>query len=459
MRHLLSLSVHQDQDVVTARQRAVHITHLLGFERLEQTGVAAAVSEIVSNACRYAKGGVVSFLVDDAAAPQRLIVRVTDQGSGIPGLEDVLSGRCRSGAGIGVVGAHRLVDRFTIESTASGTTVILEKYLSPHAEPVTAARARAIAEAVALKRPEGPEGPVEDIEQQNQRLLLTLDLLQRKQLELVELNRELEDTNRGIVALHAALDEKADHLRRTDQLKSRFLSNVSHELRTPLNSIIGLANLMIDDRRQDGRDPEPEVLYIRKAAEQLSELVNDLLDLAVVEAGKTVVRPGVCDVRTLFAALRGMVRPLLPTQSVSLVFDPADDLPPLYTDEGKLSQILRNLLSNALKFTEQGEVRVSASQSAVDGPIRFSVADTGIGIAPADQARIFDEFTQLEHPLQRDRAGAGLGLALSKRLTELLGGTLSVESEPGMGSTFTVAIPLAFPILADPGDRGLRVDS
>jgi signal transduction histidine kinase/CheY-like chemotaxis protein len=443
MRHLLSLAVHHDQDVVTSRQRAAQIAQLLGLDTSEQTRIATAVSEIVRNAFRYATGGVVAFAVDGESKPQRLIIRVTDKGPGIAHLDDVLSGRYRSttGMGLGIVGARRLMDKFDIQATAGGTTVVLEKFLSTRQPLVTAERAHQIAMAVA-RRP--PVGLIEEIQQQNQALLHTLEELQRKQQELVHLNRELEDTNRGVVALYAELDEKADHLRRADELKSRFLSNMTHEFRTPVNSILGLSNLLMEDRQRDGREPEPEVLYIRKAAEQLSEIVNDLLDLAKVEAGKTVVRPVEFKVENLFGALRGMLRPMLLNQSVSLVFEDADALPPLSTDEGKLSQILRNLLSNALKFTERGEVRVSAAGPDANGMMSFAVADTGIGIAPDDQPRVFEEFAQVEHPLQRHVRGTGLGLPLSRRLAELLGGTLTVTSELGVGSTFVVTVPAHF---------------
>jgi CheY-like chemotaxis protein/nitrogen-specific signal transduction histidine kinase len=260
----------------------------------------------------------------------------------------------------------------------------------------------------------------------------------------VHVNRELEDTNRGVVALYAELDEKADHLRRADELKSRFLSNMTHEFRTPVNSIIGLTRLLMDDRHREGRDVEPELKYIREAAEQLSELVNDLLDLAKVEAGKTTVRTTEFHVDSLFGALRGMLRPLLLNQSVALVFEGVDDLPPLYTDEAKVSQILRNLISNGLKFTERGEVRISARLGPADGTIVFEVSDTGIGIHSRDLERIFDEFTQLEHRMQKRAKGTGLGLALSKRLAEFLGGALTVRSEPGVGSTFALRIPMHY---------------
>ena len=439
MRHLLSLALQHDQDVVTARARAAQLGQMLGFDSSEQTRVATAVSEIVRNAFRYASGGSVAFAVDEEAKPQRLIVRVSDQGPGIAQLDDVLSGKYQSGTGmgLGIVGARRLMDDFSIQTSPQGTTVTLQKFLAPRHAVITLDRARQISDAIARTR---PTGLIEEIQHQNQALLRALDDLQRKQQELVHLNRELEDTNRGVVALYAELDEKADHLRRADELKSRFLSNMTHEFRTPVNSILGLSNLMIEERQRAGREAEPEAIYIRKAAEQLSELVNDLLDLAKVEAGKTVVRPAEFQVENLFGALRGMLRPLLMNQSVSLVFEDAAALRPVYSDEGKVSQILRNLISNALKFTERGEVRVSAAEEEPD-LIVFRVADTGIGIAEADQSRIFEEFTQVEHRLQAHVRGTGLGLPLSRRLAELLGGTLGVASEPAVGSTFMLRVP------------------
>jgi CheY-like chemotaxis protein len=163
-----------------------------------------------------------------------------------------------------------------------------------------------------------------------------------------------------------------------------------------------------------------------------------------VEAGKTAVRAGEFEVGNLFGALRGMLRPLLVNRSVSLVFEEVTDLPPMHTDEGKVSQILRNFISNALKYTEKGEVRVAAAVDVDRDEVVFRVADTGIGVAPEDLDRIFEEFVQIEHPLQRGVKGTGLGLPLSKRLAELLGGRVWVESEVGAGSVFFAAIPIRF---------------
>jgi signal transduction histidine kinase/CheY-like chemotaxis protein len=289
-----------------------------------------------------------------------------------------------------------------------------------------------------------PSNPFEEIQQQNQELLLALAELHKREEALTQLNRELEDTNRGVVALYAELDEKADSLKRANELKTRFLSNMSHEFRTPLNSVISLSRMLLDP--MDGEltsEQEKQVSFIRKAAEGLSELVNDLLDLAKVEAGKIVVQPDSFEVSELFGTLRGMLRPLLAhNSSIALVFEEPRDIPTLYTDEGKVAQILRNFISNALKFTPSGEVRVSAVR--VGNTITFSVADTGIGIAPEDRERIFEEFVQVDSPLQRQVKGTGLGLPLSCKLAELLGGKVWVTSTIGVGSTFFASIPLVY---------------
>jgi signal transduction histidine kinase/DNA-binding response OmpR family regulator len=446
---LISLFIRLEQDVVAARQRARQIAARLGFEIQDQTRIATAVSEIARNAFMYAGGGKVEIAVEGRRAPQLLIVRVSDRGPGIRDLDSVLAGRYRSatGMGLGMLGARRMVDHFEVASRpGAGTTVTLGKLFSRRAPEIGAAGLAALADALGR---EAPQGTLEEVRQQNQELLRTLEELRQRQEDLSRLNAELQDTNRGVLALYAELDEKADTLRRADEMKSRFLSNMSHEFRTPLNSMMALSRLLLEDTGQPlGPEQQRQVGYIRRAAEDLTELVNDLLDLAKVEAGKIVVRPADFDVRDLFAALRGMLRPLLLNEHVNLVFEEPDGLPPMHTDEGKVSQILRNLLSNALKFTERGEIRVTARAAGEGerGPlVAFSVADTGIGIAPADQDRIFEEFGQLDSPVQRRVRGTGLGLPLVRRLATLLGGSVSLESTPGIGSTFTTVLPARFP--------------
>jgi len=175
---------------------------------------------------------------DESKVSQILIVTVSDRGNGIPHLEAVLDGRYRSptGMGLGIVGTRRLMDNFSVKTGPRGTTVSLKKML-PRRSALTAATLTELAARLAAER---PKGPVEEVQQQNQELLQTLDALRARQEELERVNRELEDTNRGVVALYAELDERADHLRRADELKTRFLSNMTHEFRTPVNSILAL---------------------------------------------------------------------------------------------------------------------------------------------------------------------------------------------------------------------------
>ena len=309
---LLSMTIRYEQDVVAVRQKARQVAAAVGFDGQDQTRIATAISELARNAFMYARGGAVEFLVEGQGSPQILVIRVSDRGPGIADVDAVLSGRYRSrtGMGLGMAGARRLVDRFEVTSSpGQGTTVMVGKLFSRRAPELHAAELRALASTLAQA---APQSPMEEIRQQNQELIGALEQLRQRQEDLSRLNAELEDTNRGVVALYAELDEKADTLRRADELKSRFLSHMSHEFRTPLNSVRALSALLLDDRESPlTAEQRRQVGYIRQAADDLSELVNDLLDLAAVEAGKTVVRPAEFDLRNLFAALRGMLRPLL----------------------------------------------------------------------------------------------------------------------------------------------------
>jgi CheY-like chemotaxis protein/two-component sensor histidine kinase len=228
-------------------------------------------------------------------------------------------------------------------------------------------------------------------------------------------------------------------------MKSKILSNMIHEFRTPLNSIRALSRLLMDCRDGElNEEQAKQVGFIAKAADDLTELVNDLLDLAKIEAGKTEVRPVEFSIANLFSALRGMLRPLLVSEEVKLVFDDVPASLVMYNDEGKVSQILRNFISNAIKFTEKGEVRVSAVLNEDGRTVSLSVADTGVGIRAEDQGVIFDEFAQVPNKLQGRVKGTGLGLPLCRRLARLMNGEVRVQSEPGVGSTFTTTLPVHF---------------
>jgi len=460
---ILSMRIEQELDVVASRQRARQIAALCGFNAQDQARIATAVSELARNVYSYAGTGRVEFAVEGSTSPQLLVIRIEDKGPGIPHLDLVLSGRYQSstGMGMGIVGARRLMDQFDIRTgteqgadagteagagagtgvgTGAGTIITLKKLL-PHDAPLMTAAG--IGEMSVQFAALAPDVSVAEVQQQNRELLATLAELKARQDELMQLTRELEDTNRGVVALYAELDEKADHLRRADEMKTRFLSNMSHEFRTPLSSIRALTRLLLE--RVDGDlspEQEKQVRFILKGAESLTELVDDLLDLAKIEAGKIDVRAAPFEVNDMFSALRGMLRPLLVSATVDLLFDEPEQPITMMTDEAKLSQILRNFISNALKFTEAGHVRVSATLLPKGDAVRFDVADTGIGIAPEHQQLIFEEFSQVENRLQHRVKGTGLGLPLCRKLASLLGGSVSMKSTPGAGSTFSATIPL-----------------
>ncbi len=254
------------------------------------------------------------------------------------------------------------------------------------------------------------------------------------------LRSELEETNQGVLALYAELDQQAEQLKHASELKSRFLSYMSHEFRTPLVSILSITRMLedqVDGPLSDGQ--RTQVGFISRSTRELSEMVDDLLDLAKIEAGRITISPAWFDMMDLFSALRGMFRPLVEGAGVELIFEPPSGPTQLYTDDKKLAQILRNFISNALKFTQRGEIRVSARAFGED-EIRFSVRDTGIGIAPELHERIFQDFSQVDSPLQKKVRGTGLGLALCRRFAELLGGRVGVESAPGAGSEFFVIL-------------------
>ena len=266
--------------------------------------------------------------------------------------------------------------------------------------------------------------------------------LEESRREAHELRSELEETNRGVLALYAELDAQAEQLREATELKSRFLAYMSHEFRTPINSIRSITRLLLD--RVDGpltEEQEKQVSFVQQNATEFAEMVDDLLDLAKVEAGRVEISPAWFEMVDLFSALRGMFKPVLTNPAVSLVFEEPHDVPKLYTDDRKLSQILRNFISNALKFTPKGEVRVSARFEG-NSMVTFSVTDTGIGISPEFHESIFQDFSQVQSPLQKRLRGTGLGLSLSKRLAELLGGSVRLDSATGRGSVFSVTIPV-----------------
>jgi signal transduction histidine kinase len=411
--------------VFAARQLGREVAAELGLERQDQVRVATALSEVGRSAVITAQTAVIAFDADQAD----LILTVTFDSE--PPAD-------------GTSAATRLMD----ETAVAGPVLRMRKR-----RPATARLdVRLVTDRLAALF---PPSPLDDLRRNNEDLIRALDDLRQQKEQLVAVNAELEETNqgvmamygqlseeleqtnRGVVALYAELDEKSERLREASEAKNRFWANISHELRTPLNSIIGLTRLLADP---GGGSLDPEQLHqvdlIQTAGRTLLTLVNDLLDVAKAESGRLRIDPMTVALPVLLGRLRGLVRPMAEGRPIEVIVSDEGAPDSVLTDELALTAILRNLVSNGIKYTNSGEVRLSVRTA---GPrLEIVVADTGIGIPAGQQQRVFEEFYQV--PGVR-RGGTGLGLPYARRLAVLLGGELTLTSEPGAGTTVVLSLP------------------
>jgi adenylate cyclase len=243
--------------------------------------------------------------------------------------------------------------------------------------------------------------------------------------------------------LFQEIEEKGRQLELTSQHKSQFVASMSHELRTPLNAIIGLTEMMVGNAPRFGTEKAVEPLRrVHGAGTHLLGLINQVLDLSKIEAGKLELSPETVNLAPLLEDVIGTARQLADQNKNRLILEAHENLGQLTVDPMRLRQIMLNLLSNACKFTKQGEVKLRVKK-VVDGRnwIEIAVADTGIGMAPEQQAKLFEEFTQADSSTARQYGGTGLGLAITRKLARMMGGDVTVTSEPGKGSVFTVRLP------------------
>ncbi|HVD60162.1 MAG TPA: HAMP domain-containing protein [Gemmatimonadaceae bacterium] len=318
-----------------------------------------------------------------------------------------------------------------------------------------------------------------ELEAQTKSLRASEELLRDQQVELQQVNEELEEKasllaeqnrkveqkNDEVEAARVALEEKAEQLAVSSKYKSEFLANMSHELRTPLNSLLILSKLLTDNK--EGNLTAKQVEYaktIHSSGSDLLSLINDVLDIAKVEAGKMEVNPSDVSIRELSETLHRSFDAVATEKKLGFTVDTAPDVPEtIRTDGQRLEQVLRNLLSNAFKFTTEGSVAVNVRRAdktrrfahpALDASptvLAFSVTDTGIGIPKDKQRLIFEAFQQADGTTSRKFGGTGLGLSISREIAKLLGGEIRVESSPGKGSTFTLFLPSSYREIEGPG--------
>ncbi|MDH0897452.1 MULTISPECIES: ATP-binding protein [unclassified Pseudomonas] len=441
-RRIATLHIREETDVVACRQSAKRIAGWLELPQLEQIRFATAVSELARNVFQYAGQGTFHFDLAENAAGQLagLCFEAVDQGPGIAAIERILDGSYVSptGMGIGLRGAQRLMDDFDIETSTRGTRIRARKLIHPPRPFPTPSRIGAIRDQL---QDEGAADPYIELQVRGTELMLTAAELQTKQQELEATNQELENTNKGVVALYSELEKATEEVREASESKSRFFANMTHEIRTPINIVENISKLLL--KGIDGPlNPEQykQVSFISDAASELSDLVNELLDISEAESGRIEITPVRFTLGDFVEQLRQFVGALsqrFPALDWEVAGAPHDV--ELETDRHRLFQIMRNLIGNAFKYTPSGRVCVRAYLPDEDS-VEFLVEDTGIGIAPENHARVFEEFLRVRNPSRTQIQGTGLGLPLARRLAALLHGEISLNSELGQGSRFLLRV-------------------
>jgi signal transduction histidine kinase len=258
-----------------------------------------------------------------------------------------------------------------------------------------------------------------------------------------QLERKIQAATADIAQQNELLRRQAIELEQASALKSQFLANMSHEFRTPLNAILGYTSMLLQGVAGSLEPPAKRQLgRIESNGRHLLAIINEILDISRIEAGRMPLQMSTFNVPELISEVKAELEPIILRTKLAITIDVPKDLPAIRSDRQKAKQILLNLLSNALKFTHQGGVKISARRDAKERTMSLSVADTGIGIAPADQGRIFEDFRQLDNSPTRAYGGTGLGLSICRRLAQMLDGRITLQSEVGRGSTFTLLLPV-----------------
>jgi signal transduction histidine kinase len=258
-----------------------------------------------------------------------------------------------------------------------------------------------------------------------------------------ELERKIQVATADIAQQNEMLRRQAIDLEQASELKSQFLRNMSHEFRTPLNAILGYTSMLLQGVSGPVEQPVKRQLNrIEANGRHLLTIINEILDISRIEAGRMPLQLSTITLADLIAEVRAELEPIIMRSKLSLTTSLDKDVRPIRSDRQKLKQIILNLLGNALKFTHQGGVAISARRMPAERAVAISVSDTGIGIAPADQETIFEDFRQLDNSPTRPYGGTGLGLSICRRLAQMLNGRLTVQSQLGKGSTFTLTLPV-----------------
>jgi len=442
-KEIAKLSIKYEEDVVLARQKARRIAYFLGFDPIDQTKIATAVSEITRNVIQYAEFGTIVFSIKQQRHSPVLNIEIIDRGPGIiETLKEKKSltteGKMKreKSLGIGIPGSRSVMDYFKINSIPGvSTTVQMGKRL-PSRNKITV---KDIDKLVKKLESIAPESAYEEVLHQNQELMCILADAEEKKNQLEKLNMELEERNRGILALYRELEDRLTQLREMNEMKSRFLLFVSHDLRTPISAILSLTSILLEEcEGKLSNEQRKQIVLIKKSAESLHEMVNNLLDLGKIERKKLKIYSKKTSLGEIVKELKSIVLLALKKEKVQININNPENDKTIYTDTSRAVQVLRNVIENGLKYTDEGYVELKSRYNEEKNRAEFFIEDTGTGISEEIKAHIFDEYVKNG----KNKAGIGLGLSIARYIARLLGGDVELlRSEVGKGSLFLFWIP------------------
>jgi signal transduction histidine kinase/ActR/RegA family two-component response regulator len=437
---IVNLGISSEQDMVAVRQRSREISGGLGFGAQDQVRIATAVSELARTAFAYASGGNVAFSLDHLGSDASLQISIKTPGGDTRSASNSLGNGAVAALQQALVSARRLMDECTMEEDSDRMRILMLRKALPDAGAVTAAMLAKVAARIAANP---VSSSFNEVTLQNKELLDTLAELRTKQDDLLTLTEELEKTNRGVVALYAEIEEKAERLREADVHKDEFLATLAHELRNPLAPIRNAVEVM---RRVDPANIASHARaqqIISRQVDHLARLVDDLLDVARISKGKITLRQVVADVQGFIHTAVETIQPFIDQRRHQLSVVIPEEVLQVSGDPVRLAQIVGNLLNNAAKYTLSGGTILLKAEQRADGRLRITVKDNGIGLSPERIRTVFGMFAQGEAAPDRAQDGLGIGLSLVRQLVALHGGEVWVESEgPGYGSSFILELPL-----------------